>query len=189
MYTTSDLKRGLVVEIDGAPCVVESVQISTPTARGGNTIHRVRLRNLATKQKVDKSFRGGETVSPADVERHPVQFLYRDPDSYHFMDQDSYEQFPLSLEDLEWEKNFLVEEMEGLVALYFNEAPMALELPNNVVLTITETTPAVKGNSATGRTKPATLETGHVIQIPEHIAEGTRVSVDTRTGEFISRVK
>jgi len=189
MYTTSDLKRGLVVELDGAPHVVESVQVSTPTARGGNTIHRVRLRNLATKQKVDKSFRGGDTLAPADVERHPVQFLYRDPNAYHFMDQDSFEQFSLDLGDLEWERNFLVEEMEGIVALYFNEAPLALELPNNVPLTIAETSPAVKGNSATGRTKPATLETGHVVQIPEHISEGARVSVDTRTGEFLSRVK
>ncbi|MHC4409697.1 MAG: elongation factor P [Planctomycetota bacterium] len=189
MYSTSDIKRGLIVEIDGAPHVVESVQISTPTARGGNTIHRTRLRNLATKQKVDKSFRGGDTLAAADVERHPVQFLYRDPDAFHFMDQDSYEQFSLSIADLDWEKNFLVEEMGGLIALYFNEAPLALELPNNVVLNITETSPAVKGNSATGRTKPATLETGHIIQIPEHISEDNQVSVDTRTGDFISRVK
>ena len=81
MYSTSDLKRGVVIELDGAPHVVETVQISTPTARGGNTIHRCKLRNLATKQRVDKSFRGGETFGVADVERRKVQFLYRDPDS------------------------------------------------------------------------------------------------------------
>ena len=189
MYTTSDLQRGVVIELDGAPHVVETVQISTPTARGGNTIHRCKLRNLATKQRVDRSFRGGETFSAADVDRRKVQFLYREPDAFHFMDQESYEQFPIQADELEWESNFLVEDQEDIIALCFNEAPLALELPNNVVLTITETSPAVKGNSATGRTKPATLETGHIIQIPEHISEGTRVSVDTRTGDFLSRVK
>jgi elongation factor P len=189
MYTTSDLKRGVVIELDGAPHVVETVSISTPTARGGNTIHRCRLRNLATKQRVDRSFRGGETFGVADVDRRKVQFLYRDPDAFHFMDQETYDQFPIQADELEWESKFLVEEQEDITALYYNEAPLALELPNNVVLTITETSPAVKGNSATGRTKPATLETGHTIQIPEHISEGTKVSVDTRTGDFISRVK
>jgi elongation factor P len=189
MYTTSELKRGVVIDLDGAPHVVETVTVSTPTARGGNTIYRCKLRNLATKQRVDKAFRGGETFGVADVDRRKVQFLYRDPDAFHFMDQESYDQFPIDAADLEWEARFLVEEQEDIEALYYNDAPLGLELPHNVVLTITETAPAVKGNSATGRTKPATLETGHVIQIPEHISEGTRVSVDTRTGEFLSRVK
>jgi len=188
MYSTSDLKRGVVIELDGAPHVVETVQISTPTARGGNTIYRAKLRNLATKQRVDRSFRGGEMFGVADVDRRKVQFLYRDPAAFHFMDQESYEQFPIQADELEWESKFLVEDQEDIIALYFNEAPLALELPNNVVLTITETSPSVKGNSATGRTKPATLETGHVIQVPEHISEGTRVSIDTRTGDFLSRV-
>ena len=189
MYSTSELKRGVVIDLDGAPHVVETVQISTPTARAGNTIHRVRFRNLATKQKVDKSFRGGETFGEADIEHRSVQFLYRDPEAFHFMDEESYEQFSIPVDELEWEVNFMVEEMKGLQALNYNEAPLALELPNNVVLEITETSPAVKGNSATGRTKPATLQTGHIIQIPEHITQGTMVSVDTRTGDFISRVK
>jgi len=189
MYTTSDLKRGLILELDGAPHLVESVQVSVPTARGGATIHRVRMRNLKTKQKVDRSFRGGETFPVPDVDRRPVQFLYSDAQAFHFMDTENYEQFGLDRDALEWEANFLVEDIEGLRALYYNGAPIALELPNNVPLTITETTPAVRGNSATGRTKPATLETGHVVQVPEHIDNGTKVSVDTRTGEFLGRVK
>jgi elongation factor P len=168
---------------------VETVSISTPTARGGNTIYRCKMRNLATKQRVDKSFRSGETFGVADVDKRKVQFLYREPGAFHFIDQESYEQFQISAEDLEWEVNFLVEDQEDITALYYNGAPLGLELPNNVVLTITETSPAVKGNSAQSRTKPATLETGHIIQVPEHIGEGTKVSVDTRTGEFLSRVK
>jgi len=189
MYSTSDLKRGVIIELDGAPHLVESVQVSTPSARGASTIHRVRLRNLKTRQKVDRSFRGGEMFGIADVDRRPVQLLYRDAQGFHFMDQESYEQFRLDPADLEWETNFLVDDMEGLVALMYNGAPLALELPHHVDLDITETTPGVKGNSATGRTKPATLQTGFVIQIPEHIDVGTRVTVDTRTGEFLGRAK
>ncbi|MHC4550941.1 MAG: elongation factor P [Planctomycetota bacterium] len=189
MYATSDLKRGLVVEIDGVPHLVESVTVSTPSARGASTIHRVRLRNLKTKQKMDRSFRGGETFGAPDVERRPVQLLYRDAQAFHFMDQESYEQFALDGADLAWETNFLVDEMEDLTALMHDGAPLALELPNNVVLKITETSPSVRGNSATGRTKPATLETGFVVQVPEHIEQGTRVSVDTRSGEFLGRAR
>ncbi|MHC4136862.1 MAG: elongation factor P [Planctomycetota bacterium] len=189
MYSTSDLKRGLILELEGVPHLVESVSVSTPSARGASTIHRVRLRILKTGQKVDRSFRGGETFGVPDVDRRPVQLLYRDAQAFHFMDQESYEQFALDRADLAWEANFLVDEMEGLVALMHNGAPLALELPNNVALSIAETSPSAKGNSATGRTKPATLETGLVIQVPEHVDPGIKVNVDTRTGEFLGRTK
>lgn len=189
MYSTSDLKRGLIIELDGAPYTVENVQTSSPTARGGNTLHRVRLRNLKTKQSMDKSFRGGDTFGVPDVDKRSVQFLYADATGYHFMDNDSFEQFALSNDDMEWESKFMVEGLEGMRALYYNEEPIGLELPNTVILEVTETTPAVKGNSATGRTKAATLSTGHVVQMPEHIDQGTRVVVDTRTGDFLSRAK
>lgn len=189
MYTTNDLKRGVIVELDGTPHVVESIQVSSPSARGASTIHRIRLRELRTGQKVDRTFRGGETFAVPDVERRPVEYLYADPQAYHFMDQEHYEQLALPRADLEWETNFLVEGIAGLRALYHNGAPIALELPNHVTLAITETSPSVKGNSATGRTKPATLETGLVVQVPEHIEPGTKVSVDTRTGEFLGRAR
>ena len=118
-----------------------------------------------------------------------MQLLYRDAQAFHFMDQESYEQFALDRGDLAWESNFLVDEMEGLVALMYNGAPLALELHNNVALDIAKTSPSVKGNSATGRTKPATLETGFTIQVPEHVDQGVKVNVDTRTGEFLGRTK
>jgi len=189
MYSTSDLKRGVIVELDGAPHLVETVQVSSPSARGAATITKVRLRNLRTKQKVDKSFRGSETFPVPDVEKRPVQYLYDDPQAFHFMDTESFEQFAFQREDLEWEGKFLVEGVEDLRAFYYNGTPIAIELPTSVVLEITETAPGVKGNSATGRTKPATLSTGHVVQLPEHVEQGTRVSVDTRTGEFLGRSK
>jgi len=189
VYTTSDLKRGLILELDGVPHLVESVQTTAPSARGASTIHKVRLRDLKTRRKVDRSFRGGVTFAVPDVERRSVQFLYKDPESFHFMEQESYEQFALRKEELEWEANFLVEDLTDISAIYHNGHPIALELPNNVPLEIVETGPAVKGNSATGRQKPATLETGFVVQIPEHLGQGTRIHVDTRTGDFVGRVK
>jgi len=189
MYTTADLKKGVIIDLEGAPHVVEATQVSSPTARGGNTIHRVKLRNLRTRQRIDKSFRSGETFGVPDVDRRPVQYLYSDAATHHFMDGESFEQFELGRSELEWEGNFLIEGIEDVRALFYNGAPIALELPNNIALTITETAPGVKGNSATGRTKAATLETGMVVQIPEHIEQGVKISVDTRTGEFLGRAK
>lgn len=189
MYSTSDLKRGLLLVLDDAPHAVESLQVSSPSARGGNTITRVRFRSLITGQRVERSFRGGETFVPADVDRRPVQFLYEEPGKFHFMDLETFEQFEMARDDIEWEANFLIEGIEGLRALYYNGVPIGLELPNSVGLEIVETSPGVKGNSATGRTKPAKLSTGLVVQVPEHVEQGVRVSIDTRTGEFLSRAK
>jgi elongation factor P len=187
MYSTSDLKRGLVVELDGAPYVIESVTVSTPSARGANTIHKVRMRNLKTRQKRDESFRGGDSFAEPDFEKRPCQLLYRDATGLHFMDQENYEQFAFSPDDLEWEMNFLKDEMEGIQALVYNEQVIGLELPTTVVLRITDTPPAIKGASATARTKPATLETGHTVTVPEYIETGELLTVDTRTGESLGR--
>ena len=189
MYATNEIKKGIVVELDGAPHVVENTHVSSPVARGGNTIHRFRLRNLKTGQRVDKSFRSGEMLTPANVDRLPIQYLYDEPGMTHFMDSETFEQFALANADIEWERNFLVEGLEDLRAVFYNGAPMALELPNTVALMITETAPGVRGNSANSRSKPATLETGYVVQVPEHVDQGTRISVDTRTGEFLGRSK
>ena len=189
MYSTSDLKKGVIIELDDAPYIVETTAVSSPSARGGNTIHRVRLRNLKTGQRVDKSFRSGEMLTPATVERRPIQFLYDEQDIAHFMDSENFEQFALSHADIEWERNFLIEGLEGMQAMHYNGAPLGIELPTTVALTITATAPGVRGNSANSRNKPATVETGYVVQVPEHIDEGTRINVDTRTGEFLGRSK
>jgi elongation factor P len=189
MYTTSDLKRGLILEFEGIPHVVEASSVSSPSARGGNTIHRVKMRNLKTRQRIEKSFRSGETFAVPDVDKRSVQYLYNDPNGYHFMDNESFEQFALTAEELGDDLYCLIEGLEGIRALYFNGAPIALELPNTVVLEIVETNPGVKGNSATGRTKPAKLETGLVVQVPEHIEQNIRVTIDTRTHEFLGRAK
>jgi elongation factor P len=189
MYTTSDLKRGVIIDHEGAPHLVDSVQSSSPTARGASTIYKVKLRNLKTRQRLELTLRGGETFGVPDVEQRPLQFLYDDPDAFHFMDTESFEQFALARGDLEWESRFLVEGIEGVRVVYYNGAPIGIQLPNTVSLQIVETIPGVKGNSASGRTKPATLSTGHVVQLPEHVEQGVMVNVDTRTGEFLGRTK
>lgn len=187
MLSPNELKRGVIIEYDGAPCAVETVKVSSPTARGGNTITRVRLRNLRTKQKLDVSFRGSETFPEAAFEKRACQLLYQEQDMYHFMDQTNYEQFAIHKDDLEWEVLFLKDEQEGIRALWADEELLGIELPTTVALKITDTPPAIKGASATARTKRATLDTGHVINVPEHIAQDEVVNVDTRSGEFLGR--
>jgi elongation factor P len=187
MLSTSDLKKGVIIDYQGAPCAVESVKVSAPTARGANTVTRVRLRNLRTRQKLDVSFRGGETFAEPDYEKRPCQLLYTEKDLYHFMDAESYEQFGVHADDLEWERLFLKDGLEGLLAIRCDDELLGIELPNSVALEITDTTPAIKGASVNARTKPATLETGHEIRVPEHISAGEVVLVDTRSGEFLGR--
>jgi len=187
MFSVSDLKRGLVIEYDGAPCSVQSIKTSSPSARGGNTITRVRLRNLRTKQKIDVSFRGSETFPEPNYEKRPCQLLYTEQELYHFMDKENFEQFAVHVDDLEWEKGFLVDDIEGLIALVCDGELLGIELPVSVALEITDTTPAIKGASVNARTKPATLETGFEVRVPEHIDQGETINVDTRTGEFLGR--
>ena len=159
-----DIKRGSIVSHGDAPCMVESVTVQTPSARGANTLYKFRARNLITKQKVDVTLRGGESLDEADFERHPAQYMYADVT------------FDL-LGAILW----------GILALIYNEQCVGIQLPLTVQLRVVQCDPGVKGDSATGRTKPATLQTGLVVQVPEYLSEGERVKVDTRTGQFLSR--
>jgi elongation factor P len=182
-----DFKRRMVVEIDGAPHMIEQIQVQTPSARGAATLYKVRARNLKSKNRVEKTYRGTDALPESSFERRPVQFLYRDPDALHFMDSSSYNQFSVPLEELRDQAPFMTENMEGVQALLVDDEVIAIELPDTVQLPITETTPGVRGNSATGRTKPATLSTGLVVQVPEHLEPGTLARIDTRTGEYLGR--
>jgi len=182
-----DFKRRMVVEIDGAPHMIEHIQVQTPSARGAATLYKIKARNLKSKNRVEKTYRGTDALSESSFERRPVQSLYRDPDGFHFMDAADYNQFSLPVDDLRDLAPFMTENMEGVESLVVDDEVIAIELPDTVDLPITETMPGVRGNSATGRTKPATLSTGHVIQVPEHLDEGVTVRVDTRTGEYLGR--
>jgi len=182
-----DIKRGAIVNYNDAPCMIESVTVQTPSARGASTFYKYRARNLITKQKVDIALRGGEQLDEADFMRRPVKYLYADAESLVFMDDENYEQYPLPKEDLADESQYITEQLDGIQALIYNDECIGVQLPLTVELLVTECDPAVKGDSATSRTKPATLETGLVVQVPEYLKEGERVKVDTRSGDYLSR--
>ena len=182
-----DIKRGLIVNFNGAPCIIETISVQSPSARGAATFYKYRARNLISKQKVDITLRGGESLDEADFEKRPVKFMYSDGAHYHFLDQTDFNQYSLPAADLEDQTSYLSEDLEGVTALVYNDECVGIDIPQTVVLKIVECDPYVKGNSATGRTKPAKLETGLMIQVPEYMAQGELVKVDSRSGEFLSR--
>ena len=187
MVPAKDFKRRMVVEIDGAPHMIEQIQVQTPSARGAATLYKIKARNLKTKNRIEKAYRGTDSLSESSFERRPVQYLYRDADEFHFMDSADFTQFSFTAEDLRDLASFMTENMEGVESLVVDDEVIAIELPDTVELPIVDTAPGVRGNSATGRTTPATLSTGHVIQVPEHLEPGVIVRVDTRTGDYLGR--
>jgi elongation factor P len=187
MPKASELKRGMVVEINDTPYVVKNIESRSPSSRGAQTIYKIRFNNVQSGQKLDESCKADDMFKEVDLIRRQVQFLYRDGDTLTFMDTEDYSQYTLNGEDLEEEQGYLVDGLEGLYALLIDDQLLGIELPQAVNLTITETAPALKGATATGRTKPATLVTGLEIQVPEYIESGEVVKVNTASGKFMSR--
>lgn len=186
MFTTSDFKKGLVIQLDGAPCLIVDVTVSSPTARGANTMVRTKYRNLITGQVLEKTFRSGDKVDEADFERHKGQFLYANGAQGVFMDLENYEQYEMGESDFESLSQFLLEGTEVVLGI-FEGRMVNVELPMTVELTVTETAPALKNATATAETKDAILETGLKIKVPPYLESGEKVKVDTRDGRFISR--
>jgi len=183
-----EIKPGSVVNYHGAPIIIETVNVQSPSARGAATLYKFRGRHLVTGQKTDITLKGTESLDSADFERRAVNLMYSDATEVHLLDQTDYNQYSLPLEDVADQMQYVTESLQGMMALFYNGECVGLQLPLTVELTITECDPAVRGNSATSRTKPATLETGLAVQVPEYLKQGERVKVDTRTGEFLSRV-
>jgi elongation factor P len=184
-----EIKPGLVMNFEGAPCLIETLTVQSPSARGGATYYKFRARNLITKQKVDITLKGGDSLDEADFERRAVKLMYSDGTHVHFLDQEDFNQHSLPAEDLTEEMKYLTEELEGVQALIHNDECIGIQLPTAVELKITQCDPAVRGNSATSRTKAATLQTGAIVQVPEYMAEGSMVKIDTRTGDFLGRAQ
>jgi len=182
-----EISTGSIVVYEGEPVIIESLKVQTPSARGAATLYKFRGRNLVTKAKIDITLKGGDSLEPADFQKRSVNYMYADADHLHLMDNENYNQYDLELEAIQWERNFLVESSPGLYALIYNDQCVGLQLPTTVELTVTQCDPGVRGNSATSRAKPAVLETGFSLQVPEYLKQGERVKVDTRTGEFLSR--
>ena len=183
-----DFEKRMVVEIDGQPHMIEQIHVQTPSARGAATLYKIAARNLKTRSRVEKAYRGTDVLPESRFERRPVQFLYRDSDQLVFMDESTYDQFTLPAADMAEQLQYMSENMAGLEVLVVDDQPIAIQIPDTVDLLIVETAPGVRGNSATGRTKPATLSTGYIVQVPEHLDQDIIVKVDTRTGDYLGRV-
>jgi len=182
-----DIKPGTIVVENGAPCLIESVQVQSPSARGGATLYKFRARNLVTKNKVDITLKGAEGLEDADFKKREVSIMYSDAEAVHLMDTETFDQYSIGLEDVSNEMQYIIEGMEGILALIYNDECVGMNVPSTVELKISQCDPGVKGNSATGRTKALNLETGLQIQGPEYLKEGETIKVDTRTGEFLGR--
>jgi elongation factor P len=189
MLSASDCKRGMRIQLEGDPYVVLDVRFQSPSARGASTLVKAKVRNLRTGNVFDRTFKAGDKVDEPDLELRPVQYLYSDGDTYHFMDTASYEQFSLEAGELGEDRFYLLDGLAGIRSVVFNGKVMSIELPQTVVLRIRDTDPALKGATAQAQTKPATLETGLVIQVPSYLESGEAIQIDTRDARFIGRAK
>lgn len=186
MYTASDLRKGLKIMMDGNPYIITTFDFSKPGK--GQALYKCKMRNLLNGNSTERTFRSNDKFEPAPLDERPMQFLYSQGDEYHFMDNTSYDQLVMSKEQLGDNANFLLDNMEVSV-LFFRERPIDITLPIFVNLKVTTAEPWAKGDTSGSDTKPVTVETGYVVQVPPFIEEGQKIQIDTRTGEYITRVK
>ena len=187
MPRASELKRGMAVEYNGKLLLVKHVDVHSPSARGAATLYKTRFADIATGGKVEHAFKGDDSLTQVELSRRPVTFSYNDNDDYIFMDSADYTQYMFKLADIEEEMLFINEATEGLVILLVNDKTIGLELPQSVEMEIIETDPSIKGASASARTKPARFATGLTIQVPEYIANGEKVKINTAERKFMGR--
>ncbi len=185
MISTGELRKGVVIELDGDLWQILDYH-HIKMGRGSAQV-RIKLKNVKKGSTVEKSFQAGEKWPRAQLDRRPIQFLYRDGDDFHFMEMESYEQFHLSAEQLDDAVNYMKDGMTLDRISYENET-LGVELPITVELTVVETDPGFAGDTATGARKPATTETGLIVQVPLFVGEGDTIRIDTRTGEYQTRV-
>lgn len=185
MISTSQFKNGITIELDGTLFTIIEFQHVKP-GKGGAFV-RTKLRNVKTGAVIDRTFRAGEKVEQAILDRRQMQYLYNDSDHYYFMDTKTFDQLLLSIDQIKEATNYIKEGMLVDITTYENN-PIGIELPMNVELEVTQTDPGVKGDTATGGTKPATLETELVVQVPLFVQIGDILKIDTRTGTYITRV-
>ncbi len=186
VYETSDFRNGLKVEIDGSPYIVTYFQFVKPGK--GTAFTRTKLKNLMTGAMLERTYRTGEKLQAADIEEHTMQFLYADTEFHHFMNTETYEQVAVSNGGIEEESKYLTENLE-VTLLFFKGRAISVGLPNFVEDEIAYCEPGVRGNTATGATKPATLACGATVQVPLFVENGERIRVDTRENKYVARVK
>jgi len=186
MYSTTEFRKNLKIEINGEPYVIVESQHVKPGK--GVAFVKTRIKSLLTGRVLDKTYRSGEKVGKPNLEERNMQYLYIEDPHYVFMDNNTYEQVSIDKDAIAHILPYLKDNVEVGV-LFHNDRPISVEMPNFVVLRVTQTDPGFKGDTATGGTKPATLETGHVANVPLYLEEGQLVKIDTRTGHFVERVK
>ena len=186
MYNTSDIRKNLKVKIDGAPWTVVEFQFVKPGK--GTAFTRTKFKNLITGQVVERNIRSGERLEPVDLDIRKTTLMYTEGDDFHFMETDTYEQFTVRRDALGGLADWMTDNM-AVELLFFDGRPVTVEIANLVELEITYCEPAVKGDTATNTTKPATVATGTQVQVPLFIAEGETIRIDTRTREYVGRVK
>jgi elongation factor P len=181
-----EIRKGSKVVFEGDPWVVTDYQFVKPGK--GQALYKCRMKNMVSGSTVDRTYRSGEKFERADLEEHRMQYLYTDGEQFHFMNNANYEQVGLTKSQLDDADHFLYENLE-VDMLFFNGNPIGLTLPNFVELEITQSDPGIKGDTASNTTKPATLSTGYIVQVPLFVEEGEWIKVDTRTGDYVERVK
>ncbi len=186
MYESGDLRKGLKIEMDGDPYVIVQFEFVKPGK--GQALYKCKLKNMLTGAQFDRTFRSSEKFNEANLEKHEMEYLYSDGNSYCFMNTSTYDQEFLTENQITESKDFLKENTVCNI-LFFKEKPIEVSLPNFVDLKIVEVDPWIKGDTTSGSTKPATLETGYIIQVPPFVEEGEIIRIDTRTGEYVERVK
>lgn len=187
MPRAAELKKGQIVQINNQPYIVSQIDVKSPSSRSGTTLYKVRFNHAQTKQKLDQSLTGDDFLAPIDFQKRAIQFLFADADGYTFMDSEDYAQFTLNADQLEDELPYMHDGVQGLYGLLVEGTLVGVELPAVVEMPIEETPPAIKGSSASARTKTARFATGLEIQIPEYLETGEVVRINTESGKFMSR--
>jgi elongation factor P len=186
MYSASDLRKNLKIQIDGDPYIIVEFTFSKPGK--GQSLYRCKLKNMINGNQFERTYRSVDTFQPANLQERKMQYLYKEDNQYCFMDTETYEQVYLTEDQLGDTKNFMLDNLDVEI-LFFGDKPLGVTLPNFVDLTVTKAEPWAKGDSVTGRTKPIEVETGYALQVPPFVEEGEKIRIDTRTGEYLTRVK
>lgn len=187
MPKASELKRGDAVSYNGKSLILKKLEVQSPSARGGATLYKCRFTDVETGLKVEERFKGDDIVDSIDLTHRAITFSYVDGDEYYFMDSEDYSSYVFNSEKIEDELLFITEDTQGLEIMLIDGVAAAIELPSSVDLVITETDPSIKGASASARTKPARFATGLTVQVPEYIANGEKVKINTTERKFMSR--
>ncbi|CAM4200869.1 elongation factor P-like protein YeiP [Vibrio astriarenae] len=187
MPRASELKKGFAIESNGKTLLIKDIEVTTPGGRGGAKIYKLRCTDLNTGARVDERFKSDDVVDTVEMNKRASSFSYVDGDEYIFMDNEDYTQYTFKQADIEDDLLFITEEIQGLHIVLVDGAAVAIELPSSVEMVIEETDPSIKGASASARTKPARLPTGLTVQVPEYIATGDRIVVNTAERKYMSR--